>query len=254
MPKSNQSKSTSFLRFSLLSVSIAILFLCAVLAFWISPSLKQKKLAQWIVENGGYISYSAEDHAAEFYSRAEYGLLGYWPGVDFIDHLSTIHLTAPVSDISALSQANAVFQITITEFTGTDLSPICNLYRLEQLRILKSKAIHLNDLIQLSNLTNLTINNCQLADIQGITNCSNLSSLDLRNTQVADIQILQHLIELNNLDLSNTNVIDFRPLEKLENLSRLNLRGTDISPSSLHALRTALPNCTIDADERSLNF
>jgi len=73
--------------------------------------LKQKKLAQWIVENGGYISYSAQVRAAEFYSRADYGLLGYWPGVDFIDHISTIHLSAPVSDISALSQANAVFQL-----------------------------------------------------------------------------------------------------------------------------------------------
>lgn len=210
--------------------------------------MKQKKLAQWIGENGGYISYSAEVSAAEFYSRPDYGLLGYWPGVDFIDHISTIHLTVPVSDISALSQANAVFQLTISEFTGTDLSPICNLYRLEHLRILKSKAIHLNDFIQLSDLTNLSINNCQLSDIQGIANCSNLSSLDLSNTQVADIQILQHLIGRNNLDLSNTNVVDFRPLEKLGNLYSLDLRGTDISPSSLHALRTALPNCTIDAD------
>ena len=97
----------------------------------------------------------------------------------------------------------------------------------------------------MSDLTNLSINNCQLSDIQGIANCSNLSSLDLSNTQVADIQILQHLIGLNNLDLSNTNVVDFRPLEKLGNLYSLNLRGTDISPSSLHALRTALRNCAI---------
>lgn len=241
-------KSKPVLRFSLFAGAITILILSAILAFWISPSLKQKKLAHWIVESGGDISYSAQERAAEFFSTADYGLLGYWPGVDFVDNLSVIYLRDSVSEISHLRHADGVARITINEFTGTDLSPIRNLKRIESLVISKSNTIHLNDLIQLSALKYLTINNCPLENIQGIANCSKLSFLDLRDTRVKDIKILRRLKELSNLDLSNTNVVDIRPLEKLGKLNRLKLRGINISSESLHALQTALPNCIIDAD------
>ena len=241
-------KSKPVLRFSLFAVAISFLILSGLLAFWISPSLKQRKLALWIVESGGDISYSAQERAAEYFLPADYGLLGYWPGVDFIDNLSAIYLWNSVSEISQLRHADGVAQITINEFTGTDLSPLRNLKRVQSLVISKSNTIHLNDFIQLSDLKYLTINNCPLENIDGIGNCSKLSFLDLTDTQVSDIKILQRLKELSNLDLSNTNVVDIRPLEKLGKLNRLKIRGTNISSESVHALQTALPNCIIEAD------
>ena len=243
-----ESKSSPLLRISLQAILIAILFIGLILGFWVLPSLKQKKVSQWVTQNGGNLSYVAEDRAAEFFSKAEYGILEYWPGVDFIDHISSINLSEPISELSPLGNLNGIVNLIIPQFNGSDLSPLANTKSLESLCIYKSSITQLDALKQLPNLQALIITHCDLRNIQGLSSCVELRYLDLSNTPLDDIRCLQQLTQLTTLDLSSTKVSDFEPLERLENLLSLSLRGTEISPAELAALKTALPNCMISSD------
>ncbi|MDA7932777.1 leucine-rich repeat domain-containing protein [Mariniblastus sp.] len=243
-----ETKSSPLLRISLRAILIAILFIGLIFGFWVLPSLKQKKVSQWVTQNGGDLSYVAEDRAAEFFSKAEYGILEYWPGVDFIDNISSINLGEPISDLSPLGNVNDIVNLIIPEFNGSDLSPLANTNPLESLSIYKSSITQLDALKQLSNLQSLIITHCDLINIQGLSSCVQLRYLDLSNTPLDDIQGLQQLTQLTTLNLSYTKVSDFKPLESLENLLSLSLRGTEISPAELAALKTALPNCMISSD------
>ncbi|MDE0936732.1 MAG: hypothetical protein OSA89_12515 [Mariniblastus sp.] len=247
MNQITESKSSPFLKISLRTVLIAILFIGLILGFWILPSLKQRKVSEWVTQNGGTISYVAEDRAADFFSKAEYGILGYWPGVDFIDNISRIKL-GKTSDLSPLSNVNHIVCLSISQFNGSDLSPIAKTKPLESLSIYKSRITQLDALKQLSNLHSLEITHCDLTNIQGLSDCVQLTYLDLSNTPLKDIQGLQQLTELTMLQLSHTKIADFGPLKSLQNLVRLTLRGTSISPAELNELKAALPICIIESD------
>jgi len=248
MNQNEASKTSPFLRISLRVLLIAILLIGLIFGFWVLPSLKQKKAAEWVRQNGGNVSYVTEDRAAQHFSKAEYGILGIWPGVDFIDNISGIYFSKSISDLSPLSGVNHIAHLSINEFDGSDLSPIANAKTLESLSILKSKITQLDALKELSNLQYLEISNCDLTNIQGVADCAELRYLKLDNTPIHDIQELRKLTGLETLNLSNTKITDFRPLESLQNLTRLSLGGTDVSPMDLKNLRAALPNCHIESD------
>ncbi len=241
-------ETSPFLRVSLRVLLIGILLISLVFGFWVLPSLKQKKVAEWVRQNGGIVTYVTESKAAEHFSKADYGILGIWPGVDFIDNISGIHFSKSISDLSPLSDVNHIAHLSINEFDGSDLSPIANAKALESLSILKSKITQLDALKELSNLQYLEISHCDLANIQGVANCAELKILILDNTPIDDIQELQKLTGLDTLRLSNTNVTDLQPLQGLENLQILSLSGTNVSPMDLKNLESALPNCQIESD------
>lgn len=243
-----ESKTRPLLRISLRAAFIAIVFFGLIIRFWILPSLTQKKVSQWVIQNGGTISYVAEDRAAEFFSKAEYGLLGYWPGIDFIDHISRVHLEQPISDISTLGNVKHIVHLSISKFDGPDLSPIAKTKSLKSFSVYNSKITQLDALNQLVNLQTLEITHCDLTNIQGLSNCIQLEYVDLSNTPLKEIQGLQSLTELTTLRLSHTKVTDFELLKSLQNLSKLTLRGTSISPAELSELKAALPNCLIESD------
>ena len=46
-----------------------------------------------------------------------------------------------------------------------------------------------------------------------------------------------------------SNVSDLSPLESCRNLKQLNVAITKVTPASVAALQTALPNCKIDWDD-----
>jgi hypothetical protein len=95
------------------------------------------------------------------------------------------------------------------------------------------------------------VDDAGLTALEGLTN---LTTLDLSNTAVTDrgIAKLRSLRVLKDLALRNTNISDgaISNLQRLDGLQFLSLEKTKITADGLRKLSSALPKCSISADDQ----
>ena len=141
--------------------------------------------------------------------------------------------TPNISDISPLANLTKLEQL---EVTGSDVHDISSLVRLTNLRVLQFYSSDISDISPLSGMTKLEKVRFRHSDVEDITPLANLIHLewlDLASNAVSDLSPLRNLIRLEFLDLGwNDAIEDVSPLAGLTNLRELNIRGNNISDIS----------------------
>ena len=141
--------------------------------------------------------------------------------------------TPNISDISPLANLTKLEQL---EVTGSDVHDISSLVRLTNLRVLQFYSSDISDISPLSGMTKLEKVRFRHSDVEDITPLANLIHLewlDLAFNAVSDLSPLRNLIRLEFLDLGwNDAIEDVSPLAGLTNLKELNIRGNNISDIS----------------------
>lgn len=105
------------------------------------------------------------------------------------------------------------------------------------------------EIASLTRMENLGISDCGVSDISFLAGLSNLTFLQISDNTVKDLSPLAHLKSLKTLYIDNNPITDLTPLYGLSNLRTLSMKGVDVRPDALDALRAALPNCSVYADE-----
>ncbi len=107
----------------------------------------------------------------------------------------------------------------------------------------------LQALSALSRMENLGISDCGISDISFLSNLTGLTFLQISDNRVKDLSPIAGMKYLKTLYIDNNPITDLTPLYGLAALRTLSMKGIDVSQSQLDALREALPNCSIYADE-----
>jgi Leucine-rich repeat (LRR) protein len=95
-------------------------------------------------------------------------------------------------------------------------------------------------------LTQLFCFGTQTSDLSPLKGMQ-LTTLFCTGTQVSDLSPLRGM-PLTLLTLRGTRVSDLSPLTSMSTLGSLTVNGTKVTPASIAALQTALPNCKIEWD------
>lgn len=160
-----------------------------------------------------------------------------------------------ISDISALSNLTNLTRLFLGENQISDISALSNLTNLTELSLGGNQISDISALSNLTNLTDLRLNENHINNISALSNLANLSYLNLNVNKINNVSVLSNLINLKYLYLINNQISDITPLKKLTNLVCLYLHESgQISDNDkdLEELRTALPKCSIDGYEFSL--
>lgn len=118
--------------------------------------------------------------------------------------------------------------------------------------VLVNTSLSMNDLAQLSTLTDLeslSVSADGIVSISLLSSLKSLTFLQISDNSISDLSALNSLSSLKTLYIDNNPIDDFSPLCSLSNLRTLSMKGIPITSTQLNALRKALPNCNIYADE-----
>ena len=111
------------------------------------------------------------------------------------------------------------------------------------------KSDDLTALSTLARMENLGISDCGITDISFLSDLTGMTFLQISDNRVKDLTPLAGMKYLKTLYIDNNPITDLTPLYGLSSLRTLSMKGIEVSRSQLEALREALPNCSIYADE-----
>ena len=111
------------------------------------------------------------------------------------------------------------------------------------------KAEDLAAIASLPRLENLGVSDCGIKDISFLSGLTGLTFLQISDNTVRDLTPIAGMKSLKTLYIDNNPITDFTPLYGLSALRTLSMKGIELSSSQLDALREALPECSIYADE-----
>ena len=115
----------------------------------------------------------------------------------------------------------------------SDISPIREIYTLEELYLSVNEISDISPLSGLTNLVVLALNSNQIYDISSLSALTNLEYLALDRNYITDIAPLSSLSGLRRLDLLDNLITDITPLTNLVGLEQVSLNEnpiTDWSP------------------------
>lgn len=125
----------------------------------------------------------------------------------------------------------------------SDLTPLENLFDLEDLDLTDTQVSDLTPLANLIALRNLRLVDTHVSVLTPLANLTALNHLGLAGTEISDVSPLENLIGLQYLDLAGTHVSDLAPLANLMALEYLGLSGTRVSDV---ALLSHIPNLEVE--------
>ncbi len=144
-----------------------------------------------------------------------------------------------VRDLTGIECAINATDISLSESMVTDLSPLSELVKLEELKITGSKElVDLEPLKGLENLTYLELQGLGITNLEPLSDITNLESLSIQNADLSDLSPLSELSKLIYLSLRNDKINNLEPLGSLENLNTLDLTENEIQ--SLEGLSSLL--------------
>ncbi|MDF2651684.1 MAG: hypothetical protein K0Q73_7489, partial [Paenibacillus sp.] len=130
----------------------------------------------------------------------------------------------------------------------SDLSPLSNLKKLKEIRILYSQVQDITPLEALTNLESLYLDGNFVSDLTPLKNLSNLKILYLANNNISDLAPLHALNSLELLNLEDNFIENLEGVWDLPKLFRLNLNGNlinDLTPiTSISSLKSLSINYT----------
>ena len=118
--------------------------------------------------------------------------------------------------------------------------------------VLTGTRLKQDDLTSIASLTrmeSLGLSDCGISDIRFLTGLTDLTFLQISDNSVRDLSPVNGMKKLKTLYIDNNPITDLSPLYSLDALRTLSMKGIDISRDQLDALRKALPNCSVYADE-----
>ena len=156
-----------------------------------------------------------------------------------------------IENLGGLEYAENLIRLWVDSNPLSDLSPISNCSKLEDLGVggcgisdifalqglvnllgvnLGGNSIHdLQPLNSLKNLEHLLMYQNPISDITPLDNLRKLKRLWAWNCQISDISALQNLSELTELNLAGNQIVDITPLSNLTQITRLSLNHNRIA-------------------------
>ena len=154
-------------------------------------------------------------------------------------------------DITALSFASQLEELSLIHVGVSDLSPIANLTNLKRLCVGSNAVTDLSPVANLTNLTSLACWNNQVSDISAVSNLKELTYLDFAKNNVSDLSPVKGLEKLSDLWMYQNQVSDFSPLEDVSSLRVLMIRDNPISDNtSLQKVFPRLSRIDVDVIDR----
>ncbi len=141
----------------------------------------------------------------------------------------------PLSDLSPISNCSKLEDLGIGGCGISDISALQGLVNLLGVNIGGNSIHDLQPLKPLINLEHLLMYQNPVSDITPLVNLRKLKRLWAWNCQITDISALQYLSELTELNLAGNQIVDIAPLVDLTQITRLSLnhnRIVDVSPLS----------------------
>ncbi|MBC8320964.1 MAG: hypothetical protein H8E34_09600 [Bacteroidetes bacterium] len=136
-------------------------------------------------------------------------------------------------------------QLTITNTSITDISPITSLAGIKKLNISKNPIYELGSIYNLIGLEELIIENTSVEDLEPISSLEYLVLLNIAGTKVKSIKYLQNLTKLEKLYINNTRVKSLKQLLVLPNLKLLQCYNTSIKSSKIAEFRKVHPQAEV---------
>ena len=154
-------------------------------------------------------------------------------------------------DITALSSATQLEELSLIHVGVSDLSPIANLTNLKRLCVGSNAVTDLSPVANLTNLRSLAFWNNQVSDISAVSNLKELTYLDFAKNNVSDLSPVKGLEKLSDLWMYQNQVSDFSPLEDVSSLRVLMIRDNPISDNtSLQKVFPRLSRIDVDVIDR----
>ena len=150
-----------------------------------------------------------------------------------------------ISDLTPLGNLTRLEDLDLSDNEITDLTPLENLKILRDLDLAHNEITDITPLANLNGLEALERNDTKINEIRHslppFVNLNGLQNVILSHNKISDLTPLENLTRLEDLDLSNNEITDLTPLENLKMLRNLDLAHneiTDITPlANLKALQ-----------------
>ena len=170
--------------------------------------------------------------AVEDSPRIDFNPLGNLPNLAVFKIHGKIHDLSPFSVLQDLEELKIIsFRSSTGDPKLSNLSPLASLSNIRKLYIsVPHEAINdLTPLSELFNLEELTIPAQNIYDLRPLSNLANLNYLSLERNPIQNLSPLKNLSFLTELTFSHNNVSNLSPLENLHRLSSLSFSHTQIS-------------------------
>ena len=227
------------LRFSVRTLLLGMLIVCAALAWKVERVRKQWQAVAWIRQMGGSVEYDYERgvngrRVSNSEPRGPEWLRSLL-GIDYFADVVRIGLRrTEVDDVSPLAVLSSLEELKLGDTQVCDLTPLSGMTRLRTLWLDSTPIRDLSALSRLTNLEGLHLDDTQVCDLTPLSRMTRLKTLTLHSTPVRDVSPLSALTNLEMLELASTVVSDLSPLANLDNLQLLGLyapRSTTYSRS-----------------------
>ena len=173
-------------------------------------------------------------------------------GLEFAVNLEELNISGnPISGFSPLAGCTNLIRLFAWDTPNiSDISPLANLTKLEQLEVTGSDVHDISSLVRLTNLRVLQFYSSDISDISPLSGMTKLEKVRFRHSDVEDITPLANLVHLEWLDLASNEVSDLSPLRNLTKLESADLSWNRIS--NIEPLRhlTSLTHLRLDGNQR----
>ena len=173
-------------------------------------------------------------------------------GLEFAVNLEELNISGnPISGFSPLAGCTNLIRLFAWDTPNiSDISPLANLTKLEQLEVTGSDVHDISSLVRLTNLRVLQFYSSDISDISPLSGMTKLEKVRFRHSDVEDITPLANLVHLEWLDLASNEVFDLSPLRNLTKLESADLSWNRIS--NIEPLRhlTSLTHLRLDGNQR----
>ncbi|PHS12899.1 MAG: hypothetical protein COA78_07650 [Blastopirellula sp.] len=267
LPEKYQVKWLPKIRFSMRTLFVLVTLLC-VLLVPLSAKLyqaRQQKLAvEWVLANGGILTYVYKSDEYGNYSRTKEPTDKQWLrsilGNDFFDSIEFVKLKGTVkdglsplahikqlkilyltnieeTDLSTLPQLQDVETIRLSGKVHTDISPLIKHPKLAELYLAESTSVtDISPLSQLSSLKRLHLNESQIPSAVSLTNLESLESISVSVKTRENLLNIKKLTCPLNLIVYEKSINDLTPLAEVSSIITLQINWTHLDelPSFAH--------------------
>lgn len=143
---------------------------------------------------------------------------------------STLRISgSQVTDLTPIQNLTRLQDLDLSHTPVIDLTPLQNLTRLLTLNLSDTPVIDLTPLQNLPQLRRLDISGTQIRGLTPLKDFSRLAWLRLSRTPITHLTPIRNLIHLRRLDISETQITDLSPLQDLNQLEWLDITLTPIT-------------------------
>lgn len=151
-----------------------------------------------------------------------------------------------ITSFDPLSELTGLRSLKLARTSISDLWPLRNLARLENLDISGTQVTLLDPLKYLSSLQQLNLSDVAVADLSPIGNLLQLQQLNISNTRVSNWEALAELSRLQTLQATGIPATNLNGIEKLKSLQFLDVSDVKISNIAPLAALPALERLYLD--------